>query len=543
MFTAKHSLHLVLVSILWTTMAHAVLNEHGQQMTKAEEQALAEKYRKINLQADLTNPKSLLGTFGFAKLKGGDISGGGSTVRFPGGQRFLLDFATLDRNFVEKRETLTNEEPLHRGDWSPEEVINGAPINLKFVMPKTYALYEERLKLWEKNSPILVTAIRKTVEQTSWRATVLGFMHNKEYELPEGVQRQDVILDTLSLVLRGYGVFINERSWSRAIGLTSRSGLIIHEALRSLRVEISERLSNKTLQILTAHLMLTDPAGKASGFLDDLFLSEMWSEESWIRSSAPINADYIKTLCDRGDALVKLGKWAEQRAPLFEGWSDSHARDHLVRLDQEVRSKGFSAINRALREIKPPIANESLSQIPQRTLSFWLDHFNSAVSLKMSGSFPLEMIGEIPAGQFKSDASLMARPYWGLLRERLENLQTQVCGNLTVDPLLLRDYVLAARTVMANAANSMTKVDQYTFYWNFSNFGNLGNPRGEKFSEYLDQVIRDARGARLCPSPHSPNSVITLGDGPSLGESANCKPIPKKYFLNGVPALPRIGSK
>jgi hypothetical protein len=529
----------VAAAVFWSASAAALLNAQGLPMTEAEEEAIRESFEAKWLENDLHSPRSLLASLHFNYHQGGDISGGGTVASWKGDARFLLDFAVIDPHYHDSREILTNEETLFTENLTPENIVNGVRIDLKTAAPKSFALLQERLNLWESNSPAVTAAIRKIVHTTTWRATMLGIIQPNEFELPPGLDRQKMSMSAVSLVMKGYGVFIDNRLWTRPLGLTSRAGLFAHEALRTVKVEISERLSNKILQEITAHLMLTDPATKPAGFLDQMFLTELWSDAAAVgNSSEPVSDYYMKVVCDRGAAIAEAAHILENATPEFDGWTPEVAYNYLRQLDSRTRKEAAGPVREVFRQIPKLEDSKSLEDVPPRTLSFWLDHFRAVDRFEQQKTFPLDIIPGTPADLFKKNAALFARPYWSAVRHRLENLQPAACapGAAVADQ---RNFLRLMNTSLGELSNSLVKVDRVTFYQNFRNTGFLSQP---ETSKYIDDVMLEAMGANTCHSKSWGGKIIFLG--PPSADAEDCQPVPKKYFPNGgPPELPRIGSK
>jgi len=215
-----------------------------------------------------------------AKAKGGaSIGGGGSFVwladEYPT-VPFLFDFVMMRTPFKEERGFATSNSPsIFTGQLNAESAILGTPIEFAKQAPETWALIQDRLATWKKNSPSTVELIRRVIETTQWRATLFELARRKGSETytPEDSWLRSRKYRELrsGAVFRGYGVFIHAAFWDQALtGHTSRAGLIIHEALRSLQIELFPELDTQTIQILTTMIMLKEPSENTVDTLDGI---------------------------------------------------------------------------------------------------------------------------------------------------------------------------------------------------------------------------------------------------------------------------------
>lgn len=210
----------------------------------------------------------------FAGFAGGDVSGGGSSIRLRGQEPFLLDFIMIDPSFREPR----GSAPVRRTiqfPLAPEAVIFGLPVTPAQLSPEAEELMRERLKLWEGNSPETVALIRATLSEMTWRISPLAFHIRPDTYLPPelGIDRGTTPISAASAVHRDWGVMVIGFMWDEILrGTTSRAGLFIHESLRFLQVEGRRPLRDETIQRITALLMLRAP-GKPHE-LDDLLAED-----------------------------------------------------------------------------------------------------------------------------------------------------------------------------------------------------------------------------------------------------------------------------
>lgn len=235
---------------------------------------------------------SLLTPFVWAQ-GGADISGGGNVLRYQGvGEPFLLDLVAVNPDFVERNGfSEPGQELLFEKSLNPNDIIQGSAISWEKQAPKTWALLQTRLGLWSENSPRTVQLLRELIAKINWRGTlfVLGLRSKRNYHMPDEVKkRKPGVIYPVGSVIAGYGVYINQWFWnSFVLGYTSRAGLIAHEALRTYQLEINSQLTEKVLQEVTGHLMISDPKHFSQGFLDrkmrEVLGTDDWSQAEFRR--------------------------------------------------------------------------------------------------------------------------------------------------------------------------------------------------------------------------------------------------------------------
>lgn len=206
-----------------------------------------------------------------------------------------------------------------------------------------------------------------------------------------------------------------------------------------------------------------------------------------------------------------------------------------------VRMSGPKQAKKSIESIPKVSGYDSLEKIPIRTLSFWLDHITSVAKLQSQHTFPLGLIRDTPADLFRTDASLLTRPFWTALLNKLSSIQDLACSP-QAQGQLIKDYIMAAQTTLRKLANQFVGVNDATYFWNFQTHGFYFDGSRSK-QAYLEQVVQDAQGAQECYSPQLHAKVNIIGKHQPLIPVKNCKTLKKKYFKNGVPPLPRISSE
>jgi|GEM_PF-5456765 len=229
----------------------------------------------------------------FLLRSGGNISGGGEGYRVGNAGRCeiagiqLVDFARPNSSFLDSFEDLRTEPHLYTGRFGVKTALEGVEVKPSEVAPKSWARALETLARWERNSPVSVALARAKIGRLRWFATPLainikldnlaeGMNFKKYYETWERCPNFEAEYfgkweGPVASFVRGKGVFLSNRLWAR-MGDRSRSGLLIHESLRSLQFDDDLPLQDKKIRDFVNALFREDPARASPGYLDGILL-------------------------------------------------------------------------------------------------------------------------------------------------------------------------------------------------------------------------------------------------------------------------------
>lgn len=230
--------------------------------------------------------------------RGGDISGGGSTVLVSGERRFvdLLNLSTVIQSRCSSEanigELATSEGPVSADlkGWTDEEVAKGRNVSLSQLDDAATSSLKQKLKLWTSNSPIVTGLIDRSIRQGIWNLTVLEFRNAGDVDFGISSSGQcknsgDIAkvlnLKAASGVMRDRGIFLVQSIWNQLKRL-DRAALIAHEALRYQQVNFSDLIASGTIQNIVRKLM-TELPGKSSESLDSLLLSDFTTVPDWMK--------------------------------------------------------------------------------------------------------------------------------------------------------------------------------------------------------------------------------------------------------------------
>ena len=497
------------------------------------------------------DPKQLIetpefqGHHGLFRLQGGDISGGGSSFRWSRqGEPFLLDFLMVNPQFKETRGTGSSEKSIFPGELTAETLYAGVPVDLRGDYPEVADLIVERLALWEDNSPKTIRFIRKVLNNTAIRATRLRSRHLDDRYLPPelNIDRSESVISTASLVIQGYGIYIYASIWDNSLkGTTSRAGLLVHEALRTVKVEISDRLTHKTIQLATAMIMLSSPEEVEAGHLDDLIFGEMWFKDPWQEASEYYLSEVIPGLCQNQNSLIA---YYEEMIPKVFGYYEDRPFGEeewriLQDVDQEVR--GFSTNFSGNRFSSLPAFSESPSveEASPQTLNFWLrialDGNKVAIRKVISTTNP-----HTPFYSTLKQHMFFRKQPWMAHVENIKQLAPKVCGQSEGEYDVARDFVMFHDTLIKLITLNLSQSPSYQKVF-VRNFG--GHIRGisQEVREMAKQVYDEIAEAQICYDPRMKMPTTIHGNiqmAIRLHDLRDCQPVEKIYFPDGQ--LPKV---
>lgn len=481
---------------------------------------------------------TVLHQMGIQMSFGGDVSGGGSSFRNPKEPAFLVDFLMVDLKFQETRGSAPAGKSFFPRPFTAEQVVAGIELDPRKDLAAEMALLDERLALWEANSPRVVTLIREIIARTKWRATLLDFKtffirddHYLPKEVPRVPQFQHVA--PVSAVFKGYGVFILDAAWNkRLLGLTSRAGLLAHEALRSMRVEVSSRLQSRTIQLLTAHLMLSEPGRHKAGLLDELYLRDLWSEEDFVTKPAAESSRYIDALCERAMTIESAAAPFVASLSAVEGWTEQAVAKRFAQLDREARA---SAEARPYLGELPDLAGvETLSAMPTRALTYWTDQGVDFFRFWQQKSFAGDIAPGTPTFHLRN-AAWMFQKFTALeLFARLKTLSKKACDQKSENAR--KDYMMVARTMMRLLAlKHSVRTSEHLLH----NFHTRRWGLTPEDYDFVEEVYQEGVGAQSCTMVPIENPYLFHGE--KVEYKMKCEPLPVRHFPQGLPEIPRIG--
>ncbi len=198
--------------------------------------------------------------------EGGIHGGGGNLVLINDGRRMLLDLFVNDVNFPfngsADRMNIISTEPLMKlgVDRLPNEV---------FI---TRLQLNERIDAWRNTSPFFARLIQMAIEKISiyiFKGDI-GFT-DENYFIPDEKISEIRAIKTIAYYIEDYGFFLSSNQFE-SLDLNNQAAVIFHEALRHIQISYHLKLSNETLQILTAAL-ITGPSPDQKS-LDEKFERE-----------------------------------------------------------------------------------------------------------------------------------------------------------------------------------------------------------------------------------------------------------------------------
>lgn len=515
------------------------INLQNPQLPATKAPALLDRTKEFE-DARKQNLESILHDMGIQLSQGGDVSGGGSSFQNPKEKAFLVDFLMVDLKFQETRGFAEPGQSFFPRPLNPDQVVTGIELDLRKQMPDVMGLLDERLSLWSQSSPRVTRLIQEIIQQTKWRATLLDFRNffiRDDHYLPKEVPRvpQYQHVAPVSAVFKGYGVFILDGAWNkRLLGLTSRAGLIAHEALRSMRVDVSANLESRTIQLITAHLMLSDPKNLPQGFLDDLYLKDLWSEEDFVLKPASNASQYINALCERAVTIHAAANRFAGRLSAAEGWTDEATVQRFFELDRQARNNHESL--HYIQDMPAIPQSTQWADVPSRTLTYWLNQGVDVFRFVQQKSFSLDIAPGTPTDQLKKGAWMFQKFSALEIAKRLENLGQSACDQKDEDAQ--KEYMMVARTMlkfMALSESVRTPLNMLqSFIPRMRASGSF-----EEFS-FIQDVFQEAVGAQSCQVV--PLEKPYLQHGEKVEHKLKCQALPKRYFPNGLPSVPRIGN-
>ena len=206
------------------------------------------------------NARSFVGILAAALLlpalsyaRGGDGSGGGTAIQpTPHEHPVLLDYYIANSRFADSP-SAANDRILPS---TLSKTIGYDRLDIK-TLP-SYVLAQNRLKAWEKNSPVVVNLIRSALDSMEWSYTPFRQDLCGEAKIANEQLNFGLPLESAVVYRKEMGAIISARTWN-AMGSYSHGGLLVHEALRQIQFAMGEPMEYAVLMNLTAKIMLENP--------------------------------------------------------------------------------------------------------------------------------------------------------------------------------------------------------------------------------------------------------------------------------------------
>jgi hypothetical protein len=201
-------------------------------------------------------------------LAGGDVSGGGTYVQVPGG------FQLLDLYL----EGAPRAGAGHRLPDSP--ALKQVGMDRLFARrPELKVEVMERLHLWRNSSPEIVGLLESALAQAehSFFYTDHAVAKLESYFIPPEREIARERLLAAAVYHKEIGTVISREAFE-ASDRRSQVALLIHELLRHVQIRYGLRLSDKSVQALTAKLAARQPAGESldeAPYLDGPLLEQI----------------------------------------------------------------------------------------------------------------------------------------------------------------------------------------------------------------------------------------------------------------------------
>lgn len=246
-----------------------------------------------------------------ALMMGGNITGGGEGVMYFDGifdetrpdselvkgcepkGIVLADIAKVTAYYPETFE-FTKTNPYLKLEFTDEELLFGAPIDIKTSAPRTYESLLKLFTLWESSNPLIVGLLRKKLDSMEFFTTdlpivnpitdnaitqkLIGEINSRIQTCNErGLYKPTntlAIHETIGSFAPHRGILISNATW-KYLGDKSRQALIVHELLRSFQYEDQFPISNLKIRELTAVLIFVaaDAPELSPQMLDGILLT------------------------------------------------------------------------------------------------------------------------------------------------------------------------------------------------------------------------------------------------------------------------------
>ena len=225
---------------------------------------------------------------GLRRCPAGGADGGGTTAIFPQGETsppILLEAFLARHDFIDPE--VRRSRQFTHSRWITQHGID----SFNPQDEPGFLLAQQRLSVWESSSPITVKALRTTLSHTLYWFTYWDLGLLPEYEAPASIPAGT--LKTAVFYSPAVGAVFSANIYPR-LGLTSQAGTFIHEALRQIQLAYGDGMSNRSLQKVTAKVLLSDP--QPGETLDDPSLYGRWLG-AWINASGSGSVRQQQDLC------------------------------------------------------------------------------------------------------------------------------------------------------------------------------------------------------------------------------------------------------
>jgi len=194
-----------------------------------------------------------------ARAEAGPGTSGGGTGVSVNGKNILLDLYVANPNIV--------QQSLLPGLKLPEtKALNKIHLeNLSLQSSSLEAKIMDRLKLWEKNSPELITLIKTALKGIFFYYTDYKFKRKDDSQyIPSSMSSiKKTDLTSIAFYEKDFGVLLSKPVFE-SLDEESQAGLILHEVIRHMQIQYGYQMSTKSLQTLTAKILLESPAENES---------------------------------------------------------------------------------------------------------------------------------------------------------------------------------------------------------------------------------------------------------------------------------------
>lgn len=185
----------------------------------------------------------------------GEAGGGGTIVSNPSGQSELLDLAIFKKQHPELALPRSEKRQVLPAIGLHSFVPLARLANDKFPIVQS-AL--KKLELWGARPPSIIRALRDALTKapifyTNYRIGIL----DQNHWIPDDLKSSEFLLSmtTIAYYAKGWGILVSKSDFD-ALDHLNQVALLIHEALRHVQIHYKLRISNKTLQTLTAAIAL-----------------------------------------------------------------------------------------------------------------------------------------------------------------------------------------------------------------------------------------------------------------------------------------------
>lgn len=207
--------------------------------------------------------------------RAGVESGGGGGVLFRNSRPVLIDFFNIDFNFrdqdffrdkIASRLSETRSIQLAFDQESETQIRN---------THSAFDLAFQILQPWQKLSYDIagLTVLTAFYRPVQWSFVDKDLQAPPVY-LPKGISSSEKIQIAAyySAAPHQFTVEISKPIWNQ-MGILSQAGLLIHESLRHLQIGLSRSFDEQTLQQATSILVMCEPKGRLSYYLQYLFMN------------------------------------------------------------------------------------------------------------------------------------------------------------------------------------------------------------------------------------------------------------------------------